>query len=64
MPAGNLWKVVRSDPYIEDYLPAGFSNHSLGHATTLSGAVTLAQEHAGRELEFSWADDFRSGEGQ
>jgi hypothetical protein len=31
---------------------------------TLSEAVEAAQEHAGRALEFVWADDFQSGEGQ
>lgn len=58
-----LWNVVRSTPYIAD-TPAGFSNSHIGHATTLSGAVTLAQDHAGRELSFSWSNDFQSGEGQ
>lgn len=62
-PAGNLWSVVRSVPYISD-TPAGFSNSHIGHATTLSGAVTLAQEHAGRELAFKWDDDFTGGVGQ
>ena len=57
------WSVIRSVPYVADTV-AGYSNHAVAIAETLSGAVQAAQEHAGRALEFSWSDDFQEGEGR
>jgi 2-methylisocitrate lyase-like PEP mutase family enzyme len=57
------WSVVRSVPYIAD-TEAGYSNHAVAIAETLSEAVQAAQEHAGRALEWKWDDSFQGGEGQ
>lgn len=58
------WSVVRSTPYMPGVEGAEASNSHLGLAETLSEAVLIANEDAGRDLTFKWADDFGSGEGQ
>lgn len=52
------WSVVRDD--CDQNI--SHAKH-LGLAETLSEAVLIANEDAGRELTFAWADDFKSGEG-